>query len=149
MMPDGSEALYADAIMHHARAPRHRGALPGAQLAARGRNPLCGDECDVTVQLDGHRRIARIGFQGESCAICTASADTMAEEAAGCDEAAVAAMAAAFTQLLHGAAPAPGLPPPLRAFAGMAAYPSRTRCATLPWAALQAALAGQKEASSE
>jgi nitrogen fixation NifU-like protein len=33
--------------------------------------------------------------------------------------------------------------------AGVAEYPSRIKCATLPWAALQAALDGGKEASSE
>ena len=38
---------------------------------------------------------------------------------------------------------------PLRPLSGVAEYPSRIKCATLPWAALIAALNGQQEATSE
>jgi nitrogen fixation protein NifU and related proteins len=37
----------------------------------------------------------------------------------------------------------------LQPLSGVHEYPSRVKCATLPWHALVAALAGEKESSSE
>jgi nitrogen fixation NifU-like protein len=78
----GQPAGYTDAIRERWRRPRHRGELPGATSVAEDVNPLCGDRVRFAVQVsDGTVAAAR--FTGDSCAICTASADVTAELATG------------------------------------------------------------------
>ena len=77
-----SAVLYSDAIRERWRRPRHRGDLPGATGVAEDVNPLCGDRVRFAVQVsDG--TVAAAKFTGDSCAICTASADVTAELATG------------------------------------------------------------------
>ena len=75
-------ALYGDVIRERWRRPRFRGDLADATATAEDVNPLCGDRVRLQLRLeDGLVRAAR--FAGDSCAICTASADVVAELAEG------------------------------------------------------------------
>ena len=75
-------ALYGDVIRERWRRPRFRGDLADATAMAEDVNPLCGDRVRLQLRLeDGRVRAAR--FAGDSCAICTASADVVAELAEG------------------------------------------------------------------
>ena len=75
-------ALYGDVIRERWRRPRFRGDLADATATAEDVNPLCGDRARLQLRLeDGLVRAAR--FAGDSCAICTASADVVAELAEG------------------------------------------------------------------
>ena len=67
-------AVYSDVIRERWRRPRHRGELPGANAVAEDVNPLCGDRVRLMLTLEDGR-IAAARFIGDSCAICTASAD--------------------------------------------------------------------------
>ena len=70
--------LYSDVIRERWRRPRFRGDLAGANKVAEDVNPLCGDRVRVMIRVaDGTVAAAR--FTGDSCAICTASADVVAE----------------------------------------------------------------------
>ena len=71
-----TKTLYQEVILDHNRKPRNYGVLEGATHKAEGHNPLCGDHLSVSLNLDGER-IDAIAFQGESCAICKASASMM------------------------------------------------------------------------
>jgi nitrogen fixation NifU-like protein len=74
--------LYSDVIRERWRRPRHRGDLPGASAVAEDVNPLCGDRVRFAVQvIDG--KVAGARFIGDSCAICTASADVVIDLAIG------------------------------------------------------------------
>ena len=74
--------FYSDTIRERWRRPRFRGELPGATVQAEDVNPLCGDRVRMMVDLrDG--TVAGVRFTGDSCAICTASADVTAELAEG------------------------------------------------------------------
>jgi nitrogen fixation NifU-like protein len=74
--------LYSDVIRERWRRPRYRGDLPGATATAEDVNPLCGDRVRLAVQVaDG--KVEAVRFTGDSCAICTASADVVAELATG------------------------------------------------------------------
>jgi nitrogen fixation protein NifU and related proteins len=74
--------LYTDVIRERWRRPRYRGDLPDATATAEDVNPLCGDRVRFAFQVsDGTVTEAR--FTGDSCAICTASADVTAELAIG------------------------------------------------------------------
>ena len=70
--------LYGDVIRERWRRPRFRGELADATATAEDVNPLCGDRVRMQVRVEeGRVRAAR--FAGDSCAICTASADVVAE----------------------------------------------------------------------
>ena len=65
--------LYQDIIVDHSKSPRNCRVLKGDSLSAEGFNPLCGDHVTIYVEMDGDR-VKDISFQGNGCAISTASA---------------------------------------------------------------------------
>nr|WP_294526561.1 SUF system NifU family Fe-S cluster assembly protein [uncultured Rhodopila sp.] len=151
---DDLRDLYQDVILDHGRKPRHAQRLAAFDATAKGDNPMCGDRVEVWVKFDGDR-LGRVGFEARGCAISVASADLMAETVQGRGKADTKALFEAFRTLARtGACPDCGqaLAEPLERLAPLAGvheYPSRVKCATLPWHALIAALDGTKEASSE
>src|SRR5690242_16359272 len=77
-----SKELYQEVILDHNRKPRNWGQLADASHRAEGLNPLCGDHIWVTLRVEaGH--IAALAFEGESCAICKASASMMTANVKG------------------------------------------------------------------
>ncbi|MFL1461261.1 Fe-S cluster assembly sulfur transfer protein SufU [Roseococcus sp. DSY-14] len=141
------EGLYAAPIRDHARQPRHRARLECADATARGDNPLCGDRVEVFLALEGGR-IARASFLGRGCDVSQASADLMAGALPGLDAAGARALSAQVQRMAR-SGEAGGVPEGLAALAAAARFPSRVKCATLPWVTLEAALDGAREASSE
>ena len=71
--------LYGGEILERFRHPRHFGELPGADVVHEDVNPLCGDRLRVELRLGTRQEIEAIRFQGDACAIATASADLLAE----------------------------------------------------------------------
>jgi nitrogen fixation protein NifU and related proteins len=117
-------ALYSDVIRERWRRPRFRGQLSDATATAEDVNPLCGDRVRMQLRVeDGLVRAVR--FAGDSCAICTASADVLAELAEGQARDAVAALQ---TSDILGILQAD-------------VRPTRMRCVTLPLTVLGKALA--------
>jgi nitrogen fixation NifU-like protein len=143
----GLEDLYQEMILDHAKKPRHPGRLQDAQVEVRHYNPVCGDELQLGLRLDGER-VAAIAVDGKGCSISQASASVMSEQVLGrpLDEAMRAAEA--FRRMMHGE----GEPDEESlgdgiAFKGVARYPVRVKCALLGWMAFKDAaarvLAGQ------
>ncbi len=146
-MSDALEGLYAAPIRDRARNPRHRAKLECADASARGDNPLCGDRVEIFLALEG-ARIARASFIGRGCDVSQASADLLAEAVRGLDAAAARALSAQVRRMARSGEGADALGE-LGALAAAARFPSRVKCATLPWVTLEAALDGAREASSE
>jgi nitrogen fixation NifU-like protein len=74
----GGALPYSDVIRERWRRPRFRGQLEDANAVAEDVNPLCGDRVRIMLRLEDETvRAAR--FVGDSCAICTASADVLSE----------------------------------------------------------------------
>jgi len=141
-------ALYQQTVLDHYRNPRNHGVLAACTHAADGVNPLCGDSLHVELKcVDG--RIVDMRFSGEACAITTAAASMLSELVAGCDAGDVAALNAPFEQLLSGDLAAVETLGALNALGELRRYPSRRKCAELPWATLRAALAGTARISTE
>ncbi|HEX5314182.1 MAG TPA: SUF system NifU family Fe-S cluster assembly protein [Gammaproteobacteria bacterium] len=139
-------ALYRDLIIDHNRSPRNFHALDPPCRSAEGYNPLCGDRLTVYLRLDGDR-IEEAAFQGSGCAISTASASLMTESLRGRTPAEARELFRDVRALLTGGDDAPAADElgKLGALAGVRAYPSRVKCATLAWHTLQSALAGDDE----
>jgi nitrogen fixation NifU-like protein len=146
--------LYQDVILDHGRKPRHAVRLEDFDATAKGDNPMCGDRVQVWLKLDGDV-VGRVGFEARGCAISIASADLMVDSVLGRSKADTRALFEAFREMARtGTCPAcdAALAEPIERLAplsGVHEYPSRVKCATLPWHALIAALNGAKEASSE
>src|SRR5436305_619161 len=68
--------LYQQVILDHNKNPRNFGPMPDANRTSEGRNPLCGDEIKVYLQVDDDT-IKDIKFEGRGCAISKASASMM------------------------------------------------------------------------
>lgn len=139
--------LYQEMIIDHGRSPRNRGAVDGASHRADGHNPLCGDEIHLTLLVaDG--KIEAIRFEGQACAICTATASMMTEMVVGLPVAeALAIMERFHARMVTGADT--GDLGPMEALVSVREYPMRVKCTTLPWHTLKAALQQQTEATTE
>lgn len=119
----GSLPGYSDVIRERWRRPRFRGELPGATAVGEDVNPLCGDRVRLLLRLEDGR-VAAARFLGDSCAICTASADVLA----GLVEGRPVAWASALE------------PADLLEVLQADIRPARLRCVTLPLSALALAL---------
>lgn len=150
-MFDEVQDLYQEIVLRHSRSPLHAEALDPFDARAQGDNPMCGDRCEVRVRFAADGTLARVGFSARGCAISLASADLMAEAVTGRSPAAARALAADFAMLARNGTSDSSDPAieTLKPLSGVSEYPSRIKCATLPWAALTAALDGREEASSE
>ncbi|MEZ5274818.1 MAG: SUF system NifU family Fe-S cluster assembly protein [Opitutaceae bacterium] len=143
--------LYQEIILDHNRRPRNYGKLDHPTHQAQGHNPLCGDEISVFIKLaDG--RITDITFDGQGCAISKASASLMTSRLKGKTLEEVRSVASDVRQLLTGPeGEAVDLEKlgDLAALEGVRKYAVRVKCATLAWHALEAALEGSQETTTE
>lgn len=135
------EALYQELILDHYRRPRNKGALEAATARAAIKNPLCGDEIEVQIAMEGDR-LADVRFVGRGCSISQSSASMMTELVRGRSAAEVEELIACAGAMLRGdaAAALDDRLGEMRALAGVARFPTRHRCATLAWEALLRAL---------
>ncbi|HEX3913024.1 MAG TPA: SUF system NifU family Fe-S cluster assembly protein [Steroidobacteraceae bacterium] len=132
--------LYRDVILDHNRRPRNFGSLESADASVEGFNPLCGDHLTLRLKLDGDT-INDIRFEGQGCAISTASASLMTEAVKGKSRDAALALFERVHQLLtDDAAPPADELGKLAALSGVREYPARVKCASLCWHTLASAL---------
>jgi nitrogen fixation NifU-like protein len=139
-------ALYEEVILDHNRSPRNWGELPDATRRIQGTNPLCGDRLTLTLRLDGDL-VSDVRFVGEGCAISKASASMMTQAVKGKTRDEVETLFRGFHDLVtgkSGAVPDPSLGS-LRAFAGVARFPTRVKCATMAWHALKEGIERREE----
>lgn len=136
-------SLYQEMILEHKKNPRNFREIPPPAQQARGFNPLCGDKLTLFLRVEGGV-IEEAAFQGEGCAISTASASMMTEAVKGKPVEEAHRLFQRFHALVT------GQPPPadavalgkLAAFEGVRAFPMRVKCASLAWHTLEAALSG-------
>jgi nitrogen fixation NifU-like protein len=132
--------LYKELILDHYRHPHNRGHLEHATSKSEGFNPLCGDEIEVEVEIDGGR-IKNVAFGGRGCSISQASGSMMTDVVKGMTKDEAVRMVTLFKRLMtnpeEGAAEELG---DLEAFQGVAKFPVRVKCATLAWHVLEEGL---------
>ena len=143
--------LYQEVILDHNKRPRNTGPLDGATNEAEGHNPLCGDRISLHVKLDDDL-VEDIRFEGQGCAISTASASLMTEAVKGRSIEEAHELFARFHKMVaqdgdH--AEWPEELASLEALAGVKEFPVRIKCATLAWHTLEAALKGERSVSTE
>ncbi len=143
--------LYQEIILDHNRRPRNFRPLEDHTCSADGYNPICGDSIKVFVKLEGEN-IEDISFQGEGCAISKASASLMTVDLKGKTLAEAQEEFKSFLAMLSededfevdflefG---------DLASLSGVRRFPARIKCATLAWHALEAALQGNEQTTTE
>ena len=135
--------LYQAVILDHNKNPRNFGKLTSANRHAKGVNPLCGDQVNVYFSLDDDAWVKEVGFEGRGCAICMASASIMTETVKHLSIVQADQYVTAFCSLAGGekSEVTEGLDlSTLKVLAGVKAYPTRIKCATLAWHAAHSAL---------
>jgi nitrogen fixation NifU-like protein len=133
--------LYQEVILDHNRKPRNWGRLADATHEAEGLNPLCGDRLELDVKV-ANDMVESIAFEGESCAICKASASMMTTVVKGKPRSDAEQLIREFRDMATGnldTAKAPHHLGRLTVFAGVRDLPTRVKCAILPWHTLHAA----------
>lgn len=139
--------LYQDVILEHSRHPRNCGPCEHPTHEAKGNNPLCGDRVSVCLTLDDAGRIEEARFEARGCAISVASASMMTEMIRGKTAAEAKSLFDRFHKMVTGESE-PGADESLAeldSLSGVRAFPTRIKCATLPWHAMTAALEGKDE----
>ena len=135
--------LYQEVILDHNRRPRNFRVIDPASATQEGFNPLCGDRLTLYLTLEGGV-IRDVSFQGSGCAISKASASIMTEVLKGKTVDEARALFERFHQLITSdpSAPAEDMGK-LSALAGVREFPTRVKCASLPWHTMKAAVSGQ------
>ena len=130
--------LYKELILDHSKNPKNFGKLEYANKQAEGFNPLCGDHYFVDVIVNGDT-ITDIKFRGEGCAISKASASIMTDQVKGRSLKLASELNKNFHRPIVGEQDqAPN--EYLQAFESLKDFPTRTKCASLPWHTLKEAL---------
>ena len=149
--PQELRDLYRELILDHARSPRHFGKLDGATHSAEGINPLCGDKLRMYFSIDPDGQISDAKFEGSGCAISVASASLLTDMVIGLKTEVALDYFSALVARLSGKS-GPGGPTDaaidlgkLVALEGVKEFPSRVKCATLAWHALNSAIQNESE----
>jgi nitrogen fixation NifU-like protein len=132
--------MYREVILDHYRSPRGKNVLKTVDFTAGGHNPACGDEIEMSVEMDKEHGILKdVHIDCKGCAISVASGSMLAETVRGKKFDEVMRIAQAVKKLLKGESEVDDLPvdnEDLEALAGVRQFPVRIKCALLSWATL-------------
>jgi nitrogen fixation NifU-like protein len=137
------EGLYQEIILDHYKHPHGRGLRDPFSGEAHHVNPTCGDEITVRVAMSSSE-ISDISYDGLGCSISQASASVLHELLSGQNVESAAGIHEAFVALMQGRGqvePDEDVLGDAVAFAGVAKFPARVKCALLPWMAFKDAAA--------
>ena len=138
--------VYTEVLGEHSRNPDHKHKLSCATCQMKGRNPSCGDEITIELQVeDGIVKDA--AFTGVGCAISQASTDIMAELIRGKSVADARRLSNKFISMIKGELVDEDELEELDealALKNVAHMPARVKCAVLAWHTLDDALKEQK-----
>ena len=131
------DELYQEIILEHYRATHNRRVLEGASYKETGHNPACGDRLVLFMDADA-KEIRTVTYEGSGCAICCASANMLCELLPHSWEQAEALYARVHGMLTGKEVSFAEAEEDLEAIRGVRKFPTRIKCALLPWSALHA-----------
>lgn len=139
------EQIYQDVILDHYKHPHNRGLREPFAAEVSHVNPVCGDEVTLRVALsDDGATVSDISYDGQGCSISQASTSVLTEQVIGQSVPEALRTLDAFTEMISSRGNVQGDEDVLGdgvAFAGVAKYPARVKCALLGWMAFKDALA--------
>jgi nitrogen fixation protein NifU and related proteins len=144
------EQIYQDVILDHYKHPQHRGLREPFAAQVSHVNPVCGDEVTLRVALsDDGETVTDVSYDGQGCSISQAATSVLTQQVIGRSVGEALKTVTAFTEMVSSRGTVEGDEEVLGdgvAFAGVAKYPARVKCALLGWMAFKDALA---QASAE
>jgi nitrogen fixation NifU-like protein len=145
------DALYQEIILDHYKHPQHKGLREPFEAEVHHVNPTCGDEVTLRVHLSdpgagsvGGPVVQDVSYDAEGCSISQASASVMSELVIGKSVDEAMAIHQSFLDLMQGRGnvePDEDVLEDGVAFAGVAKFPARVKCALLAWMAWKDATA--------
>lgn len=141
------EQMYQEIILDHYKHPRARGLRAPYDAEVHHVNPTCGDEVTLRVHLKGvgpDAEIADVSYEGQGCSISQAATSVLTDLVVGRTVAEAFATMDVFVELMQGRGKVEPNEDVLEdgiAFAGVAKYPARVKCALLGWMAFKDAVA--------
>ncbi len=136
-------AMYQEIILDHYKHPQNSGLREPYEAEVHHVNPSCGDEITLRVHLEGDQ-VVDVSYSAEGCSISQAAASVMTELLIGNSIDADLAVHGSFLELMQGkgqVVPDEDVLEDGVAFAGVAKFPARVKCALLPWMAWKDATA--------
>jgi nitrogen fixation NifU-like protein len=154
VIPISSEldSLYQEIILDHYKNPHHAGLREPFEAEVHHVNPTCGDEVTLRVHLEGEpgsQTVADVSYDAIGCSISQAAASVMADLVIGKPVAEALEIHETFLTLMQGKGnvePDEDVLEDGIAFAGVAKFPARVKCALLGWMAWKDATATIMEA---
>jgi len=144
------DALYQEIILDHYKNPHHEGLREPFEAEVHHVNPTCGDEVTLRVHLaDG--RVEDVSYDAVGCSISQAAASVMTDLVIGKTVDEAMDIHGEFLALMQGKGTVEPDEEVLEdgiAFAGVAKFPSRVKCALLSWMAWKDATARSLEATN-
>lgn len=139
------KSLYRETLLRHSRNPNNRGPMETADASFQLKNPLCGDIVTLYLKFD-EALISRATFEAQCCSICMASASMLTDQVSGNKVEACIAFSDTLIDMLK--EPDRSLEiegnEEIQSLSGVKSFPSRIRCATLPWEAFREAASQSK-----
>ncbi|OBI46730.1 SUF system NifU family Fe-S cluster assembly protein [Mycobacterium kyorinense] len=139
------EQMYQDVILDHYKHPQHRGLREPFGAEVYHKNPVCGDDVTLRVMLsDDGEQVVDVSYDGQGCSISQAATSVLTEQVIGQSVGQAIKAVTAFTEMVSSRGTVEGDEDVLGdgiAFAGVAKYPARVKCALLGWMAFKDALA--------
>jgi nitrogen fixation NifU-like protein len=146
------DSLYQEIILDHYRNPHHAGLREPFEAEVHHVNPTCGDEVTLRIHLDGST-VTDVSYDAEGCSISQASASVLTDLVIGRPLDDALATHESFLALMQGKGQVEPDEDVLEdgiAFAGVAKFPARIKCALLSWMAFKdAALQAQTKEVSQ
>lgn len=137
------ESMYQEVILDHYKNPQHAGLREPYEAEVHHVNPSCGDELTLRVHLsDDGCTVEDVSYDAEGCSISQASTSVMAEEIIGLPVDEAMKKLASFEEMVTSRGTVEGDAELIGdgiAFAGVAKFPARVKCALMGWKAFQAA----------
>ena len=136
-------AMYQEIILDHYKHPQNSGLREPYEAEVHHVNPSCGDEITLRVHLEGDQ-VVDVSYSAEGCSISQAAASVLTELLIGNSIDADLAVHGSFLELMQGkgqVVPDEDVLEDGVAFAGVAKFPARVKCALLPWMAWKDATA--------
>jgi len=131
------ESMYQEIILDHYKHPHGRGLRDPFDAESFQVNPTCGDEVTLRVKLDDGK-VADVSYDGQGCSISQASTSVMTDLVVGHTIEEAFTTMDAFVELMQGKGKVEPDEDVLEdgiAFAGVARFPARIKCALLSWMA--------------
>ncbi|MCC8247203.1 Fe-S cluster assembly sulfur transfer protein SufU [Saccharothrix luteola] len=144
------QQMYQEIILDHYKNPHGRGLRDPFDAESHQINPTCGDEVTLRVSLDGDT-VRDVSYDGQGCSISQASTSVLTDLVVGKPLSTAFEKMDAFVELMQGRGQVEPDEDVLEdgiAFAGVAKYPARVKCALLGWMAFKDAVARSEGAKA-